>query len=63
VESVERKRRQVWRAVQPDRDVPSRSLPALRDADLIVTHKPATLLGDARHSGNFSRNIGNSLCD
>jgi hypothetical protein len=40
-------RRQVWSAVQPDRGVPSGSLPALRDANLIVTQEPATLQGDA----------------
>ena len=40
-------RRQVRRAVQLGRDVPSGSLPALRDADLIVTQEPATLQGNA----------------
>jgi AraC-like DNA-binding protein len=36
-------RRQVRRDAQLARDVPSGSLPALRDADLVVTQKPATL--------------------
>ena len=40
-------RRQVRRAVQLGRKVPSGSLPALRDADLIVTQEPATLQGNA----------------
>jgi hypothetical protein len=40
-------RRQVRRDTQLARDVPSGSLPALRDADLVVTQEPATLQGDA----------------
>ncbi len=40
-------RRQVRRAAQLGRDVPSGSLPALRDADLMVTQEPATLQGNA----------------
>jgi AraC-like DNA-binding protein len=40
-------RRQVRRDAQPARDVPTGSLPALRDADLVVTQEPATLQGDA----------------
>jgi transcriptional regulator GlxA family with amidase domain len=36
-------RRQVRRDAQLARDVPSGSLPALRDADLVVTREPATL--------------------
>ncbi|MEH2480089.1 transcriptional regulator GlxA family with amidase domain [Nitrobacteraceae bacterium AZCC 2146] len=40
-------RRQARRDAQPACDVPSGSLPALRDADLVVTQEPATLQGDA----------------
>src|SRR5260370_39349858 len=36
-------RRQVRRDAQLARDVPSGSLPALRDADLVITQEPATL--------------------
>jgi transcriptional regulator GlxA family with amidase domain len=40
-------RRQARRDVQRGRDVPSGTLPALRDADLMVGQVPATLQGDA----------------
>ena len=40
-------RRQVRRDAQPARDVPTGTLPALRDADLMVGREPATLQGDA----------------
>jgi transcriptional regulator GlxA family with amidase domain len=40
-------RRQARKDAQLARDVPSGSLPALRDADLVVTREPATLQGDA----------------
>jgi len=46
-QSPQAMRRQVRRAVQLGRKVPSGSLPALRDADLIVTQEPATLQGNA----------------
>jgi hypothetical protein len=40
-------RRQARKDAQLGRDVPLGTLPALRDADLIVGQKPATLQGDA----------------
>jgi transcriptional regulator GlxA family with amidase domain len=40
-------RRQTRREAQLLHDIPSGSLPALRDADLVVTQQPATLQGDA----------------
>ena len=40
-------RRQVRRDAQLARDIPTGTLPALRDADLMVGREPATLQGDA----------------
>jgi transcriptional regulator GlxA family with amidase domain len=46
-------RRQARKETQIANDIPSGSLPALRDADLVITKQPATLQGDAPSFRDF----------
>jgi transcriptional regulator GlxA family with amidase domain len=46
-------RRQARKQTRIANDIPSGSLPALRDADLVISRQPATLQGDAPSFGDF----------